>query len=140
MAEPASDLRLVRKFSSQLSLASCACRLWASRRVYRRTRGARHLSRPARRVESTELTRPKKNSTQRGDGLMAVPARQGRLAGRYALVDGIPFKMPVNSEQSPALMAAFSIDLDAARRLIPGSEVHPFQLWKRGLLLVTVIN
>jgi hypothetical protein len=71
---------------------------------------------------------------------MSQPARQDRLAGRYALVDGIPFSMPVNSEQSPALMAAFSIDLDAARSLMPGNEVHPFRLWNRGLLVVTVIN
>ncbi|MBI3368596.1 MAG: acetoacetate decarboxylase family protein [Burkholderiales bacterium] len=48
--------------------------------------------------------------------------------------------MPINSEQSPALMAAFSIDLVAARALIPGNEVHPFQLWNRGLLVVTVID
>ncbi|GAB2889393.1 acetoacetate decarboxylase family protein [Paralcaligenes sp. KSB-10] len=71
---------------------------------------------------------------------MAIPARQKRLAGRYAQIDGIPFHMPVNSEQTPALMAAFSIDLDAARALIPGNEVHPFQLWRRGLLLVTVVD
>ena len=30
----------------------------------------------------------------------AVPRRQRRLAGRHALVDGIPFTMPVNSEQT----------------------------------------
>jgi len=71
---------------------------------------------------------------------MAIPARQQRLAGRYALVDGIPFTMPVNSKQSPALMAAFSIDLEAARQLLPGNELHPFQLWNRGLLVITVIN
>lgn len=71
---------------------------------------------------------------------MAVPARQKRLAGRHALVDGIPFDMPINSEQSPALMAVFSIDADAARRLIPGNEVHPMRLWKRGLLVITVID
>jgi hypothetical protein len=71
---------------------------------------------------------------------MSIPARQERLAGRHALVDGIAFQMPVHSEQSPALMAAFSIDLDAARRLIPGNEVHPFRLWNRGLLMVTVID
>lgn len=71
---------------------------------------------------------------------MAVPARQLRLAGRHALVDGIRFEMPVNSERSPALMAVFSIDADAARRLIPGNEVHPLRLWRRGLLVVTVID
>ena len=71
---------------------------------------------------------------------MAVPARQRRLAGRHALVDGLPFDMPVNSRQSPALMAVFSIDADAAARLLPGGEVHPFRLWKRALLVITVIH
>lgn len=71
---------------------------------------------------------------------MGIPTRQKRLTGRHALVDGIPFSLPVNSEQSPALIAAFAIDPDAARALLPGNELHPFQLWNRGLLLVTVIN
>lgn len=71
---------------------------------------------------------------------MAIPTRQHQLTGRYALVDGIKFKMPVNSEETPALMAAFSIDLEAARKLMPGNEIHPFQLWNRGLLVVTVVN
>ncbi|NPT58187.1 acetoacetate decarboxylase family protein [Paraburkholderia elongata] len=71
---------------------------------------------------------------------MVIPTRQTRLAGRHALVDGIPFTMPVHSEQTPALMAAFSIDPDAARSLIPGNEVHPFRLWKRALLVVSVVD
>ncbi|MES2940669.1 MAG: acetoacetate decarboxylase family protein [Pseudomonadota bacterium] len=71
---------------------------------------------------------------------MAVPTRQKRLAGRRALVDGLSFEMPINSEQSPALMAVFSIDADAASRLIPGNEVHPMRLWNRGLLVITVID
>ncbi|PPD02540.1 MAG: acetoacetate decarboxylase [Methylobacter sp.] len=71
---------------------------------------------------------------------MAVPKRQSQLSGRHALVDGIAFTMPVHSEVSPALMAAFSIDAEAARGLIPGNEVQPFILWKRGLLLITVID
>lgn len=71
---------------------------------------------------------------------MTIPSRQHKLTGRHALVDNIPFTMPVHSNVSPALMAAFSIDLDAARKLIPGNEIHPFQLWKRGLLLITVID
>ncbi|WP_217450791.1 acetoacetate decarboxylase family protein [Vogesella oryzae] len=48
--------------------------------------------------------------------------------------------MPINSEQSPALMAVFSIDADAAARLLPGGEVHPLRLWKRALLVLTVIH
>jgi len=71
---------------------------------------------------------------------MAVPARQHRLTGRHALVDGIPFEMPINSDQSPALMAVFSIDTEAASKLIPSNEVHPLRLWKRSLLVITVIH
>ena len=41
---------------------------------------------------------------------MGLPRRQRRQEGRYALADGIPFHLPVNSEDSPALMAAFSVD------------------------------
>jgi hypothetical protein len=71
----------------------------------------------------------------------ALPRRQRRLAGRRATVDGIPFSMPVNSERTPALMAAFPVDGDAAARLLPGGELHPVRLpGGRGLLVVTVVN
>jgi hypothetical protein len=71
----------------------------------------------------------------------AVPRRQRRLAGRHATVDGIPFTMPVNSDRTPALMAAFPVDGDAAARLLPGDELHPVRLpGGRGLLVVTVVN
>jgi len=71
----------------------------------------------------------------------AVPRRQRRLAGRHARVDGIPFSMPVNSEDTPALMAAFPVDGAAAARLLPGNELHPVRLpGGRGLLVVTVVN
>jgi hypothetical protein len=71
----------------------------------------------------------------------AIPYRQRRLTGRHALVDGIPFQLPVNSEDTPALMAAFPIDGDAAARLLPGGELHPVRLpGGRGLLMVTVVN
>ena len=71
----------------------------------------------------------------------AVPSRQRRLAGRRAQVDGIPFTMPVNSEDTPALMAAFPVDADGAARLLPGGELHPVRLpGGRGLLVVTVVN
>lgn len=71
----------------------------------------------------------------------ALPRRQRRLAGRHALVDGIPFTMPVNSARTPALMAAFPVDGEAAARLLPGSELHPVRLpGGRGLLVVTVVN
>lgn len=71
----------------------------------------------------------------------ATPRRQRRLTGRHALVDGIKFDLPVNSEDTPALLAAFPIDADAAARLMPGNELHPVRLpGGRGLLIVTVVN
>ncbi len=72
---------------------------------------------------------------------MRVPKRVRRQSGRHALVDGIPFALPVNSERSPALMAAFPIDADRAARLLPGDEVHPLRISRgRGLLVITVID
>ncbi len=70
-----------------------------------------------------------------------APRRQRALAGRDSLVDDIPFSLPVNSEDSPALMAGFTADLDGIRRLLPGEELVPVRLpGGRGLLLVTVID
>ena len=61
-------------------------------------------------------------------------------AGRHSRVDGIPFALPVASDKSPALMAAFPINADKARTLLPGHEIHPFRLFNKGLLIVTVID
>lgn len=71
---------------------------------------------------------------------MGIPRRQKRLEGRHAYVDGIRFVMPVDSVESSAMIAAFPIDWDKARALIPPGDVHPFRLWNRGLLVVTVID
>ncbi|MCB8883075.1 acetoacetate decarboxylase family protein [Acidisoma cellulosilytica] len=71
---------------------------------------------------------------------MAIPARQQRLRGTHAFVDGISFTMPVQSRDSSAIIAAFPIDWDKAAALIPPGDVHPFRLWKRGVLLVTVVD
>jgi hypothetical protein len=71
---------------------------------------------------------------------MSVPARITEYAGRHALVDGIPFKLPVSCRESPALFAAFTIDAEKAAQLLAGTEVHPFRLWNKGLLVVTVID
>jgi len=53
---------------------------------------------------------------------MRVPKRLQQQAGRYALVDGIPFSLPVNSEHTPALIAAFPIDAARAAELLPGAD------------------
>jgi hypothetical protein len=37
-------------------------------------------------------------------------------------------------------MAAFSINAEKARELLPGNEIYPFRLWNKGLLVVTVID
>jgi len=72
---------------------------------------------------------------------MTIPARQRALTGSYALVDGIPFTMPVNSVDSPALMAGFTVDYDRASALIPGEEIKLVRLPRgRALLVITVIN
>ena len=71
---------------------------------------------------------------------MAIPRRIKRLAGRHALVDGIPFQLPVASKASPALMAAFPIDAEKAQALIPGNEIQVLRWGRRAFLLVTVID
>jgi len=71
---------------------------------------------------------------------MSGRGRLEREQGRYSLVDDIPFQMPVSSRKTPALMAAFPINREKAARLLPGNELHPFRLWSKGLLLVTVVD
>ena len=72
---------------------------------------------------------------------MTIPARVKRSAGRHALVDGIPFKLPVDSRDTPALLAAFPIDADRAAEMLPGNELHPIRLpGGRGLLVITVVD
>src|ERR671916_2383254 len=64
-----------------------------------------------------------------------------RLRGRQALVDGIPFTLPVDSRHTPALMAAFPISAARAAELLPGEEVHPLRIGGDvGLLIVTVVD
>ena len=72
---------------------------------------------------------------------MAIPRRLKRQAGRHALVDQIPFVMPVDGAKTPALMAAFTIDAAKAAELLPGNELHPYRIWgRRGLLIISVMN
>jgi hypothetical protein len=72
---------------------------------------------------------------------MNARKRIERLRGRYALVDGIPFTLPVDSRDTPALMAAFPISAARAKELMPGEEVHPLRIGGDvGLLVVTVVD
>ncbi|MEY4582186.1 MAG: hypothetical protein RL701_6889 [Pseudomonadota bacterium] len=71
---------------------------------------------------------------------MKAPPRLDRIRGLQALTDGIPFQMPVVSTEASALVAVFPIDYERARAAIPGREVHPFKLWNKALLVLTVID
>jgi hypothetical protein len=72
---------------------------------------------------------------------MKIPERLKREEGRHALVDGIPFELPVTSQHSPALMAIYPLDARRADDLLPGDDVHAFRIWgDRGLLVITVVN
>jgi len=68
------------------------------------------------------------------------PRRISQQTGRYALVDTIPFRMPVAARNSAAIIAVFPVDADKVRPLLQGNEIHPFILWNKGLLVVTVID
>jgi hypothetical protein len=72
---------------------------------------------------------------------MRARERIERLRGRYSLVDGIPFTLPVDSRDTPALMAAFPISASRAAALMPGEEVHPVRLGGDvGLLVLAVVD
>lgn len=71
---------------------------------------------------------------------MGFPSRLTRQRGTHALVDRIPFTMPVGATGSRAFLAAFTIDRAKAAEVLPEKDLYPFRLWKRGLLLVTVID
>ena len=71
---------------------------------------------------------------------MRLPARLSRQRGRHALVDGIPFDLPVNSEHTRALFAGFRIDPERAARLLPGNELHPLRLVRHAVLVFTVVD
>ena len=72
---------------------------------------------------------------------MRARRRIEKLDGRYSLVDGIPFTLPVDSKDTPALMAIFPMSAACAAELIPGEEIHPFRLGGDvGLLVLTVVN
>jgi hypothetical protein len=68
-----------------------------------------------------------------------IPRRLRREANHYALVDGIPFTLPVRSMRMQALMAAFPIDPAGAQALLP-EGIRAVRLPRKALLAVTVVN
>jgi len=69
----------------------------------------------------------------------AIPRRLRREASRYALVDGIPFTLPVRSMRMQALMAAFPVDPAGAQALLPDG-IRAVRLGRKALVAVTVVN
>jgi len=69
-----------------------------------------------------------------------TPRRLKRESKKFALVDGIPFALPVRSQRMQALMAAFPVDPDAAQAFLPDRTMQIARLWRRALLVVTVVN
>jgi hypothetical protein len=72
--------------------------------------------------------------------MFCFPKRIKQYGGRFSLVDGIPFKLPVEATNSPALMAIFPVNPEKAKKFLPKTGIHPFRLWKHALLIVTVID
>lgn len=72
---------------------------------------------------------------------MGIPGRIKNYSGRFALVDGIPFTLPVQARNSPALMAGFFCDYKKAAELLPGNEIHPVRYFNgKAIFMVTVID
>jgi hypothetical protein len=71
---------------------------------------------------------------------MSIPYRHKRLKGRHAHVDGIRFVMPVTCWEASVMVAAFLINWDKARMLLPPGDIHPLRLWKRAVLSIVVLE
>jgi hypothetical protein len=72
---------------------------------------------------------------------MAIPRRLLKQAGRYARVDGIPYHLPINSDNAAVIMAAFPANYQKAKTLLPGNEVHPVRLLNgKAVFIVTIVD
>ncbi len=72
---------------------------------------------------------------------MSVPKRIQRYTDRYALVDGVPFTLPIQANNTPAFMAGFFCDYEKASQLMPGNEIHAFKFINgKAVFMVTVVN
>ncbi len=72
---------------------------------------------------------------------MSIPKRIKRYTGRFSLVDGIPFSLPVEARQTPAYMAGCFCDAGQAAALLPGNELHPLRMPNgKAVFMVTVVN
>ena len=70
---------------------------------------------------------------------MSVPKRVLEQQGYFSLVDGIPFRLPVQCSDTPVFMAVFPVNTEGAAALLPRG-IHPLRFGNHGLLVVTVVN
>ncbi len=62
------------------------------------------------------------------------------LRGKHADVDGIPFRMPVETRSSPAIFAGFTADPDAAQAILPGQELQIVRAFGRAIVIIATVN
>ncbi len=64
-----------------------------------------------------------------------------KLCATLFIVDGVPFTLPVQAKNTPALMAGFFCDYNKAADLLPGNELHPFKFINgKAVFMITVVN
>jgi Acetoacetate decarboxylase (ADC) len=66
--------------------------------------------------------------------------RLNRQENRKALVDGVPFTLPVSGTKIQALFTLFPCDFEEAKKLIPGNEIHPVRIGGKAVFVVSVVN
>lgn len=72
---------------------------------------------------------------------MAIPKRVIQQTGRFSKVDGISYRLPINSDDTAVIMAAFPADYEKARAVLPGNEIHPVRLMNgKAVFIVTVVD
>jgi len=69
-----------------------------------------------------------------------IPRRLSRESNHFALVDGIPFTLPVRSQRMQALMAAFRSIPTRRRRSSPTAACEQRASGRKALLVITVVN
>lgn len=72
---------------------------------------------------------------------MSIPKRVLKQTGRFSKVDGIPYCLPINSDNAAVIMAAFPANYEKAKALMPGNEVHPVRLLNgKAVFIITVVD
>ncbi len=71
---------------------------------------------------------------------MSIPKRIKKYTGRFALVDNIPYELPVQTKGSPCMMSGYTCDFEEAKKLMP-HELEPLKLPNgKAVFLATIID